>query len=437
MGPRNFVVRFLIFTLRLFVFAAALPSFLVLASGCGDGGSREPLHSIASALEPQVTIASLGVVPTLIPSGTSAVGTASLSGPAPAGGATVTLTSGDPLRAAVPSTVTVPEGSTTATFAVTAQPVDFASGLAISASYGGQTRSAWVIVMEPLPSGRQLTSVTLASDVVVGGESVQGTVTLASADGGSTAVTLTSVDPSVATVPATVTVPAGAASASFTITTRPTSSSDFSEIVAEAGGVLRSAMLTTVAPPTGPQITSLVFFPASVGGGGPVTGRVTLSGPATDGAIVSLSSADAGIVTVPNSVVVIQNARSADFPVTTSAVNAPVDVTVSAVACCGGRGSATRVLTVTTDAPPPPDVVRVDSADFKRGGRGGTLTVRATSTSATAILTVFRDPSTVPTFVLTNKGGGRYEGSFSFSGTKPTTVTVRSNLGGSASRAVN
>jgi hypothetical protein len=237
-------------------------------------------------------------------------------------------------------------------------------------------------------------------------------------------------------VPATVTVPAGAASASFTITTRPTASSDFSEIVAEAGGVLRSVMLTTVAPPTGPQITSLVFFPASVGGGGPVTGRVTLSGPATDGANVSLSSADAGIVTVPDSVVVLKNARSADFPVTTSAVDARVDVTVSAVGCCGGQGSATRLLTVTTDAPPPPDVVQVDSANFKAGGRGGTLTVRATSNSATAILTVFRDASTVPTFVLTNKGGGRYEGSFSFSGTKPATVTVRSNLGGSASRAV-
>jgi hypothetical protein len=84
----------------------------------------------------------------------------------------------------------------------------------------------------------------------------------------------------------------------------------------------------------------------------------------------------------------------------------------------------------------PPDVVRIDKAEFKPGGRGGTLTVRATSTSATAILTVFRNQSTVPTFVLTNKRGGRYEGSFSFSGTKPQTVTVRSNLGGAATQNV-
>jgi hypothetical protein len=75
-------------------------------------------------------------------------------------------------------------------------------------------------------------------------------------------------------------------------------------------------------------------------------------------------------------------------------------------------------------------------ADFKPGGRGGTLSVRATSTSTTAIPTVFRDQSTEPTFTLTNKGSGRYEGSFSFSGSKPNTVTVTSNLGGSATASV-
>lgn len=68
--------------------------------------------------------------------------------------------------------------------------------------------------------------------------------------------------------------------------------------------------------------------------------------------------------------------------------------------------------------------------------RASLVSVRATSTSATAILTVFRDQSTVRTFTLGNQGGGRYEGSFSFSGTQPNTVTVKSNLGGSASATV-
>jgi hypothetical protein len=111
-------------------------------------------------------------------------------------------------------------------------------------------------------------------------------------------------------------------------------------------------------------------------------------------------------------------------------------VTVNAVACCGGLGAGAGTITVTTAAPPPPDVVGIDLAEFIPGGRGGTLHVRARSTSTTAILTVFRDGSTVPTFVLSNLGGGRYEGSFSFSGLKPNFVTVTSNLGGSATSAV-
>jgi hypothetical protein len=130
------------------------------------------------------------------------------------------------------------------------------------------------------------------------------------------------------------------------------------------------------------------------------------------------------------------NATVADFPVTTPHAGANTTVRVSSVACCGGQGSATGALTVTTAPPPPPDVVRVESAQFQPGGRGGTLTVKATSTSATAILTVFRDASTVSSFVLTNRGGGKYEGAFSFSGARPLTVRVTSNLGGSATANV-
>jgi hypothetical protein len=141
-------------------------------------------------------------------------------------------------------------------------------------------------------------------------------------------------------------------------------------------------------------------------------------------------------VQVPDEVVVSANRSSVDFPVTTSAVGSNTTVSISAVACCGGQGSGSGTFTVTTAAPPPSDVVHIDRAEFKPGGRGGTLTVRATSTSTTAILTVFRDASTGPTFVLTNQGSGAYEGSFSFSGVKPNKVTVKSNLGGSATASV-
>ena len=229
-----------------------------------------------------------------------------------------------------------------------------------------------------------------------------------------------------AAVPATVIVPAGVASATFTITTSPTTTVNFAEISAAAGGTSWATSITTEPAPTGPSIVSVVFFPASLGGTGPATGRVTLSGPATQGALVNLTSANPAVVQVPAQVVVSANTSRVDFPVTTSRVAANTPVSVNAVACCGGLGSGVGTITVTTAAPPPPDVVHIDKAGFVPGGRGGTP----------AILTVFRDGSTVPTFVLTNIGGGRYEGSFSFSGIKPNFVTVTSNLGGSATSAV-
>jgi hypothetical protein len=183
---------------------------------------------------------------------------------------------------------------------------------------------------------------------------------------------------------------------------------------------------------TAPAVSSVAFFPSRVGGGGPVTGRVTLNGPATDGARVHLSSSRPQVVRVPDEVVVPLNKSSADFPVTTSRVGSNVAVTITGTACCGAVGSRTGTLTVTRDPSPPADIVRIQSATFQGGGRGGTLRVKATSTSANAILTAFSGAATSPTGTLTNKGGGTYEGSFSFSGPRPRTVTVRSNLGGSA-----
>lgn len=407
----------------------AAPDWAAISATAGQVTQTAVLNVTPSG----TTLASLSLSPSVLAGGTTGTGTVTLSGPAPTGGALVSLASGDTSRATVPASVSVAAGATSANFTITAQPTTSASGLAISAEYGGVARSAWLVVTEPAPSGRQLTSFTLGSDLVVGGESVQGTVTLASATGAATTVSLRTYNPTVATLPASVTVPAGVASATFTVATRPTTSSDFAVLEAEAGGIVRSTTLTTVAPPTGPFITAITLFPARVGGTGPVTGRVTLGGPATEGAIVNLTSGNPGVVQVPSSVVVIKNARSADFPITTSQVSANVGVSITGNACCGGRGSASTTLTVTTEPPPAADVVRVERADFKPGGRGGTLTVRATSSSATAILTVFRDQSSVPTFVLTNQGGGRYDGSFSFSGTQPNTVTVKSNLGGSAS----
>src|SRR5262245_13701222 len=413
----------------------AAPDFAAISANVNGVTQTAVLNVTPSG----TTLSTLTFSPTTIASGTTSTGTITLSGPAPAGGGTVTLSSADPSLASVPASVTVPAGATTATFAATAGAVQSFARVAITAAYGGVSRVTSLSVTAPPPTGAVLTNLTISPSVVVGGTNATGTATIASAVGTDTPVSLQSTDLTVATVPATITIPAGATSATFTVTTlvQPQSGvGTFSVIIGTAGGSTLSATITTTPPPTGPSIVSIEFFPSSVGGTGPATGKITLNGPATQGAQVQLTNSRPDIIQVPSSVVVSANTSVAWFPVTTVLVGANTPVSVTGNSCCGALGSATGTITVTTDAPPPPDVVSIQKADFKPGGRGSTLKVRAHSTSATAILTVFRDASTVPSFVLVNRGGGLYQGSFSFSGTAPSTVTVRSNLGGSATANV-
>jgi hypothetical protein len=65
-----------------------------------------------------------------------------LNGVAPAGGAVVMLTSGDASVASPPTTVTVPEGSTSVDFTITTTAVSSSTVVPITASFGGVTKSA-------------------------------------------------------------------------------------------------------------------------------------------------------------------------------------------------------------------------------------------------------------------------------------------------------
>src|SRR5207302_8131531 len=83
-------------------------------------------------------------------------------------------------------------------------------------------------------------------------------------------------------VPASVTVAAGASSATFTVSTSAVTTSTPVTISASYAGVTKTASLT-VQPQTPPTLSSLTLNPTSVTGGSPSTGTVTLSGPAPAG----------------------------------------------------------------------------------------------------------------------------------------------------------
>ncbi len=110
----------------------------------GTSGTLTHTTTIALTVSPPPlpTVSSLTLNPTSVIGGTqSSTGTVTLSGPAPAGGAQVLLSSSNG-AASVPSSVTVPAGATSATFTVNTSIVLVSTSANISASYNGTTKTA-------------------------------------------------------------------------------------------------------------------------------------------------------------------------------------------------------------------------------------------------------------------------------------------------------
>jgi hypothetical protein len=286
-----------------------------------------------SSVPASVSLSSLALNPTSVTGGDSSTGTLSLSEPAPAGGAQVTLSSGNTTAAKVPSSVTVAAGATSASFTVSTSVVAASTTVAISAAYGGATRSASLTVTAVSPPPPTLSSLSVnPTSVVGGGQSSTGAVTLSGpAPVGGAQVILSSSNTTVARVPSSVMVAAGATNATFAVSTNAVGSSTTVTISATYSGAAKSASLTVVpAPPPLPTLASLTLDPANVIGGQFSTGTVTLTGPAiAGGAQVFLSSSN-GAARVPSSVTVPAGATSATFTINTSFVLISTSATISA-----------------------------------------------------------------------------------------------------------
>jgi hypothetical protein len=190
------------------------------------------------------SLSSLSLNPASVTAGNSSMGTVTLSGAAPSGGAIVTLSSNNTTVARVSSSVTVAAGTTGTTFAVSTSAVTRSTTVTISATYGGATRSATLTVTPvPLPPPT-LSSLTLSPSSVLGGlQSSTGTVTLTRAAPAGGAIVSLSRSNGAASVPFSVIVPAGATSASFTVNTSIVLVSTSATISASYSGTTRTATL--------------------------------------------------------------------------------------------------------------------------------------------------------------------------------------------------
>jgi hypothetical protein len=189
------------------------------------------------------------------------------------------------------------------------------------------------------PTGGAIASVTLAGASVAAGNSIQGTVTLATAAGGSgVTVGLSSSNPAVATVSSSVDVPAGATTASFTVWGVASGSVT---ITATMNGSSRQSSALSVS--AGLRLASITVNPSTAVGGSNVTATVTLNGPAPNGGAAVTLSSD-GIAIVPALVTVISGDSSVNFMVLTQVVSAPTTATIHA---SYGGASATATIALT------------------------------------------------------------------------------------------
>ena len=252
-------------------------------------------------------------------------GTVTLNGPAPSGGALVTLSASDGLNS-LPPNVLIPAYFQSATFQLQGGNIYTPTDVSIAAAYGGGSLTATLRVT---PSGSEPVTLVLSKTSVVGGAIVTGTFNLSGVSATATTAGLSSSIPAAASVPATVTVPAHASSSSFTVNTSTVDLPVTPTITATAGDAVASADLSVTRDPV---LYSLTLSRSTMVTGITAVGTVILNGPAQpDGAMVTLWSSNAGVAEVPASVIIPAGALSASFDVTAAAVPSPQTASIGAM----------------------------------------------------------------------------------------------------------
>jgi hypothetical protein len=211
---------------------------LVITANYGD-----VTRTASLMLLPDPTIPSaVTLTPLRVTGGNSAQGRVTLGGAAPRGGTVVTLRADDASIATVPERVTVPTGARSAFFLVRTRGVRDTTAVSITATRAATSVSAPLTLLPPV-----LTGLTLKPSLVRSGSSTLGQVTLSGpAPDGGAVIALASGNPDVATVPASITVPAGATSATFPVGTQPSGTSASLPLTASFGSVTRTVTLRTL-----------------------------------------------------------------------------------------------------------------------------------------------------------------------------------------------
>ena len=247
----------------------------------------------------------------------------------------VNITVGHP-GVTAPATVTVDAGLDSATFSATLPVVSVETIVPWKARLNGSFKT---VTMTIKPAA--ILAVTFSPVSATGGSPMTGKVTLTGqAPDGGIAVTLVSAAPGIATIPASVVVPAGATNVSFPVTTVPVVADANVSITASTGAVSKVGTVRVLAP----VVTVFLLSTSTVQGGKTIAGRINVSGMAPAGGVaVTLTSSDAS-VSPPLTIIVPEGTKTVGFSIPTSIVPVSTAVTLTATT---GVTSKTVILTVT------------------------------------------------------------------------------------------
>ncbi len=300
-----------------------------------------------------------------------------------------------------------------------------------SAGVPGAWSSVRSFTPETPPPPASLSTLDINPSSVEGGTSAAGTVVMTVAATNGAVVSLSSSNPSVASVPATTTVAPNGFTGTFTVTTSAVASNTSVTITASYNGDTRTAPLTVTPAGAGVSLQSVTVSPSSVTGGSNTSAFVSLSGGAPPGgATVALSSSNPSVVSIPASVTVAEGTTARGFTVTTT--NVATTTTVTITAAYNGT-SVTATATVTPAAPPPPpaETVTLTVTATGRGGETVSSTPTGISVASGSTGTASFPAGTSVTLRASNSRDVVWSGACSSGGNKTKTCTFTINANAS------
>jgi hypothetical protein len=302
--------------------AAVISTTVSTITASGSGVTLTASLEIDPASAVQVD--TISVTPASILGGRNLTGRVTLTGNAQAGIVNVAIAS-DNANVKLPGTsVQVPFGKSSVDFPILTAAVTGLQTATLTATLNGATVSATLTLLPPL-------QLMLEAGAVLGGNPVNGTVTLGDpAPVTGAPIVLQADDPAVQ-VPKAFTIPFGQSSQTFALTTAVVTAARTVTVSATYAGLRQTALLT-VNPPGPPTLASLSISPDHVAASvGSVQGTVTLNGPAGAGGVrVALTANPANSVGFPPLLIVPQGQSSATFPITTTSFSRSVTITATA-----------------------------------------------------------------------------------------------------------